>query len=219
MSQASSTEAAEQERPFEMLVGALRACDDEAWKQVVTRYTPRLIALARRRLDQRLRQKLSGEDVVQPVYRTFSRRHRENASNLDSRDSLWGLRVVMAVRKCSRAYEHCGTQGRDVRREMSLQPPAGDSTALRRGAAREPVDREPTPEEAALLVETLHQTFRRLDERERKIIALGLQGDTDLEIGTEVGRTQYTVRQLRERYAGMLEELCAHDEVTSTSEG
>jgi RNA polymerase sigma factor (sigma-70 family) len=217
VSQTSSTEAAEQERPFDMLADALQAGDSGAWKQVVTRYTPRLIALARRRLDQRLRQKLSGEDVVQSVYRTFIRRHKEKPYKLESWESLWGLLVVMAVRKCSRAFEHYRTQGRDVRREMPIQV-AGDSSGPARAAAREPVDREPTPEEAALLVETLHATFRGLDERERKIIELGLLGDTDREISTEVGRTQYTVRQVRKRYAGMLADQCEQDPETGPPE-
>jgi RNA polymerase sigma factor (sigma-70 family) len=213
MSQANSTEAAEQERPFEMLADALRAGESIVWRQVVDRYTPRLVALARRRLDQRLRQKLSGEDVVQSVYRTFIRRHKDKPYKLESWESLWGLLVVMAVRKCSRAYEqYYGTQARDVRREAPIQPSVADASVSGRGGSRDPVDREPTPEEAALLVETLHQTFRGLDERERKIIELGLLGDSDGEISKEVGRTQYTVRQVRKRYAAMLEEECECDE-------
>src|SRR5262249_411653 len=93
----------------------------------------------------------------------------------------------------------------------------GDSSA-EKDTWREAVDRGPTPEEAALLVETLQETMRGMEERERQIIQLGLLGDTDKEIGKETGRTQYTVRQVRKSYAATLQELNDRDEEKQASE-
>src|SRR5262249_15706993 len=104
MSEGSGVRPLEDHLPFAMLMAALQDCDNCAGRAVVDRYSARLIALARSRMSSRLRQKLSAEDVVQSVYRSFIRRHQAKPYELKTWDSLWGLLVVMAVRKVSRKY-------------------------------------------------------------------------------------------------------------------
>jgi DNA-binding CsgD family transcriptional regulator len=55
----------------------------------------------------------------------------------------------------------------------------------------------------------LEETLRGLTPRERDIVQRGLLGDPDPEIAAQVGRTEYTVAQLRTRYAALLQDL--HD--------
>jgi RNA polymerase sigma factor (sigma-70 family) len=196
-----------EEQPFQTLAAALREGDSDAWKQIVREYTPRLIGLARSRLDSRLQQKLSAEDVVQSVYGSFFRRHKAKPFRLNSWEALWGLLVVMTVRKCCRWHEHYyEAQRRNVRQEVSFGLAPGDDSNVRDKGA-DLIAREPTPAEAALLVETLHETMRGLEEREREIIKRGLLGYPDPEISQQVGRTHYTVRQARKRYSEVLQRL------------
>jgi RNA polymerase sigma factor (sigma-70 family) len=190
---------------FAVLAAGLEDCRDSAWRVVVQRYTPRLIALARRRMSSRLRQKLSAEDVVQSMYRSFIGRHQVKPYYLKNWDSLWGLLVVMTVRKVSRKYEHFRTKRRDMNREAPLMPPGGSSSE-RTKAWTEPVDRTPTPAEVEALMDTLRGTLSGLDERERRIVELGLLGMTDREISEEVERTQYRVRQVQRHYTEILQE-------------
>jgi DNA-binding CsgD family transcriptional regulator len=204
MSQDRPVEPPEAERSFQVLLEALRHKDEDAWKTVTRRYTERLIWKARQRLDSRLRPKLSGEDVVQSVFRTFLRRHKEKPFALESWDQLWGLLVTLTVRKCYYWWDYYAAQRRDLTREVPLQPAARDSSAAEGGPG--PADRDPTPAEAALLVEMVEETLRGLTARERDIVQRGLLGDPDREIAAQVGRTEYMVAQLRTRYAALLQD-------------
>jgi hypothetical protein len=63
----------------------------------------------------------------------------------------------------------------------------------------EPLCREPTPVEAAVLGETVEHLFASLDEDERPILEMTLQGYTTREISERLGRAERTVRLLREK--------------------
>lgn len=55
------------------------------------------------------------------------------------------------------------------------------------------MDRQPLPEEAAMLAELVAQLMDKLDERQRQILTMRLQGYSIEEISDEVGRTERTV--------------------------
>jgi RNA polymerase sigma-70 factor (ECF subfamily) len=191
---------------FQQLVEALRYQDDDAWNEVARRYTAGLIGLVRRRLDNRLQAKLDPEDVVQSVYRTFLRRHKLKPFRFTSWENLWGLLVMLTVRRCSKWYQHYATQKRDLSRDASLPAGPDDGELL---ASREPADPRPTPEEAALLGELVDEMLRGLDDKQRRIITLGLLGFDDARISKEVGRTEYRIGQVRDRFIGHVQEVLA----------
>jgi RNA polymerase sigma-70 factor (ECF subfamily) len=192
---------------FQQLVEALRHQDNTAWNEVARRYTAGLIRLARRRLDSRLQPKLDPEDVVQSVYRTFLRRHQLDQFQFATWDSLWGLLVTLTVCRCSKWYQHYAAQKRDVNRDAAL--PSAVAADDERVGYREPADPGPTPEEAALLTEMVNEMLRGLDDKQRRIIVLGLLGFDDGHIGQEVGRTEYRVRQVRDGFIGRVQVVLA----------
>jgi RNA polymerase sigma-70 factor, ECF subfamily len=183
---------------FEELLGRLRNGDDDAAAEIFQHYASRLIALARGRLDQQVRRKVDAEDVVQSVFKSFFLRHAEGQYDLSTWNSLWGLLVVITVRKCSRKVKKYHGPEHDVRKEAAGLPWASSDTAQ-----WEAIAREPTPAEALILSEVVEELMRGLDERDRQILTLRLQGNTAPEIGAEVGLTQYTVegvlKQVRKR--------------------
>ena len=70
------------------------------------------------------------------------------------------------------------------------------------------LDREPSPDEAAVLVETVESLFQSIDDPdERKILELSLQGHTASEISENLGRAERSVRRLREHVRKRLERL------------
>jgi RNA polymerase sigma-70 factor (ECF subfamily) len=69
----------------------------------------------------------------------------------------------------------------------------------------DPFGREPTPLEAAVLNETVEQLLRGLDEEERPVLEMSLQGFTTREISQRLGRAERTVRLLREGVRHRLE--------------
>jgi RNA polymerase sigma-70 factor (ECF subfamily) len=186
---------------FDRLMAQLAAGDNEAARQMLHRFAERLIALARSRLDHRLQAKLDPEDVLQSVCMTFFRRHALGEFEFDSWDSLWSLLTLITVRKCSRLAEHFHAGARDVRVEVPSS--ATDDSGFR----WEALDREPTPEQAAMLAETVEELLRGLDTREREIATLGLQGYTAAEISAQLHRPERSVYRVLERIKKRLQRM------------
>jgi RNA polymerase sigma-70 factor (ECF subfamily) len=177
---------------FAEFLARLHGGDAAAAQELFGRFAHQLIALARRHIDAGLRHKVDPEDVVQSVYKSFFVRY--GAGNLDvvNWNSLWGLLTLITVRKCAERAAYHRAECRDAAREES--PPQEEETA----PWPEPLGREPTPLEAAVLSETVGQLFAGLDEDERPILELSLQGYTTREISEQLGRAERTVRLLRE---------------------
>src|SRR5262245_45513855 len=190
------------ESSFDDLLDRLRRRDDDAATHVFQRYAGRLLAVARGRLNPVLRQKTDPEDVLQSAFRTFFHHVADGDYELIDWESLWGLLVVITLRKCHRQGRHYLGAGRDVRKEQTTPLPAESS-----GADLSVIARDPGPEEAAILTETLEELLRGLDERDCRILQLRLQGHTAAEVGDLLGYTQFTVeavlKKIRKRWSKM----------------
>jgi RNA polymerase sigma-70 factor, ECF subfamily len=186
---------------FAALMDDLRLGEQTAAQVVFSRYAAQLIALARRRLDDRLRQRVDPEDVVQSVYKSFFIRHREGQLDVVNWQSLWGLLTLITLRKCADRADYFHADRRNVNREAV----ADDSDQQQPWQVA--VGREPSPEEAALLAETVESLLRDLDEHDRPIIEMSLQGYSTQEISTQLGRAERSVRRLRERVRLQLERI------------
>ena len=186
---------------FAEFLARLQGGDDAAAQELFGRFTHQLIALALRHIDAGLRHKVDPEDVVQSAYKSFFFRYGAGNLNVVNWNSLWGLLTLITVRKCAERAAYHRAERRDTAREVS--PPRGDEAA----PPPEPVGREPTPLEAAVLSETVEQLFAGLDEEERPVLELSLQGFTTREISERLGRAERTVRLLREGVRHRLERM------------
>ena len=186
---------------FADFLARLHSRDDAAAQELFGRFAHQLIALALRHIDARLRHKVDPEDVVQSVYKSFFIRYGDGNLNVVNWNSLWGLLTLITVRKCAERAAYHRAECRDAAREVSLQ--RGDEAV----AWLEPFGREPTPLEAAVLSETVEQLLADLDDEERPIVELSLQGYTTREISERLGRAERTVRLLREGVRHRLERL------------
>jgi RNA polymerase sigma-70 factor (ECF subfamily) len=180
----------------------LRARDGDAAREIFQRFTGQLVALAARRLDGGLRAKVDPEDVVQSAYKSYFRRYAEGPPDVGGWDGLWGLLAVITVRKCSDRATHHRAQRRDGAREAAS--PAGGSEGAPWPDAP---GREPTPLEAAVLAETVDQLLAGLDDDDRPVVELSLQGYTTREISERLGRAERTVRLVREYARHRLERM------------
>jgi RNA polymerase sigma-70 factor (ECF subfamily) len=179
----------------------LRARDDAAARELFERFARRLIGLARGRFADGLRHKVDPEDVVQSAYKSFFLRYGDGRLDACNWDSLWGLLTLITVRKCAERVAYHRAECRDVGREVSA-PPGED-----RPPGLETFGREPTPLEAAELSETVDRLLTGLDEDERPVLELSLQGYTTREISERLGRAERTVRLLREGVRKRLERM------------
>jgi RNA polymerase sigma-70 factor (ECF subfamily) len=186
---------------FAEFLTRLHSQDDAAAQELFARFAQQLVVLAHRHIGAGIRHKVDPEDVVQSAYKSFFLRYDADNLELVNWNSLWGLLTLITVRKCAERAAYHRAERRDAAREV-IQSPAD-------GAApwQEPLGREPTPFEAAVLSETVDQLLAGLDEDERPILEMSLQGHTTREISERLGRAERTVRLLREGVRHRLEQL------------
>jgi len=173
---------------------------DDASRELFERFSRRLIGLARHHLDARLQHKVDPEDVVQSVYKSFFLRYGDGALAAEGWEGLWGLLTLITLRKCADRARYHQADRRDMAREEGAA----------RGSENVPswqtaVGREPTPDQAAVLAETVEVLLGRLDQHERTMMELSLQGFSTQEISEQTGRAERSVRRLRERVRKHLE--------------
>lgn len=184
--------------PFDGLMTRLQRGEPTAANAVFHAYASRLMDLARSRLSPALAAKVDPEDVMQSVLRSFFVGHCEGQFTIHNWDALWAILVVITLRKCRRLWRHFKTKGRDVGAEV---PPANDDSDL---PSWEATDREPLPEEVAMLTELIDRLLRRLDPERRPILELRLQGCTVEEIAAQLQISERTVHRI---LAGVREHL------------
>jgi RNA polymerase sigma-70 factor (ECF subfamily) len=183
---------------FARLMARLRSGEDAVAQEVFERYARQLIGLARRQFGDLLARKVDPEDVVQSAYKSFFARHRDGQLTVENWNALWKLLAIITVRKCADRAEYFRAARRDAAREAA-------------DAELAALDREPRPDEAAVLAETVERLFRDADADERPILELSLQGYTVPEISERLGRAERSVRRLRERVRKRLERQQAAD--------
>lgn len=193
---------------FARVVNRLGAGDDAAAAEVFERFARRLVGLASKRMDPVLRRKVDPEDVVQSVFKSFFARHARGAFDLDGWGALWGLLVVITVRKVGRQARRYKGPEHDARREVA---PDGDGAADDLRAA---LSHEPSPEEAVALTETVDRFLAGLSERERQVAVLRLQGFTVPEISAQVGRTEFTVEGILKKVRKRLHDVLDKEDMT-----
>jgi RNA polymerase sigma factor (sigma-70 family) len=154
----------------------------DAARRIWERYLPRLLTLARRHLDLRIRVIQNEEDVVQSMGRSFFNRVRRGDFDLGDRDALWALLVTIMRNKVRNAADHHFAAKRDLRRKQPL--PSSDES--RSDAPHEAPDLEsdgPTPAEATALNEALERRLQDLPEPDlRQVALMKLEGYTNREI-------------------------------------
>jgi RNA polymerase sigma-70 factor (ECF subfamily) len=187
---------------FSRLMTRLRSGEDSAAREVFQRFAGRLIALTRGRFNRLLARKVDPEDVVQSAFKSFFVRHQAGKLDVGDSEGLWNLLTLITLRKCADRAEYHLAERRDAAREATGRD-GGDAI----DKCLRALDRQPRPEEAVMLAETVEHLFLGLSDHERPILELSLQGYTAPEISVRLGRAERSVRRLRERIRRRLERL------------
>jgi RNA polymerase sigma-70 factor (ECF subfamily) len=168
------------------LLARWREGDRNAADELVRRYSERLIALVRTRLSDKLAARFDPEDIVQSVYRSFFSSAREDHIVLERSGDLWRLLATITMNKLADQARRQRAARRSVDREQ------GDGPS-------EMLAREPSPEDAAAVLEELEYVMRSLEPHHRRIVEMRLQGHSVAEIAPAVQRTERLVRRVLER--------------------
>ncbi len=185
-------------------IGNLKAGDEKAAGAIWRRISNGLIRLARTRLGSAPRAACDEEDIALSAFHCLWRGATAGRfPQLVGRGDLWRLVATMAAQKAVDQQRHERRDKRGggrTRRAVDLG---------QRDVLAMVVDREPTPEKAALLDdECRHRLDRLQDEQLREIAILKLEGRSNDEIAQQLGCGLRTV----ERKLGVIRAIWLADE-------
>lgn len=177
----------------------------EAPQQLWERYFEKLVHLARRRMHQIARRAVDEEDVAISAFHSFFEGVKAGRfPQLESREDLWKILVVITSRKAAGVRRAAGTAKRgrgSVRGESVFHNP--DSPARDLGL-QDFAGKEPTPEFAAAFAEEYSLLLAKLGDPVLRTVAVRkMEGATNAEIAKLLGVQVRTVERKLERIRGI----------------
>ena len=173
---------------WDQLIEGVRAGRPESLHTFFSRYGPALERLAARAIEPGLRRRFGPETIAQSVCRTFLRRAAGNEFELADGDSLWRLLCAIALTKVREKARFHLRQKRGVNREVPL-----------RSAAALAFNSGPSAEDEVLFADQFEHILETLEDEQRQILELRLEGLTQEEIATRMACSERTVRRLLRR--------------------
>jgi RNA polymerase sigma factor (sigma-70 family) len=176
----------------QMLIDLWRKGDQNAARQIVDRYFGRLLALANRRISQRLASRVDPEDIVQSVFRTFFVRLKEGQFVFQDEDDLCKLLMRITLHKTLRQVAF----HKAAKRDPNLETGQGDDHREQLLAL---LDTEPSAEATVAFLDQLEHFLGQLEPQTRRILEMRLQGYTNDEIAKELNVYDRKIRRAVER--------------------
>lgn len=181
-------------------IGQIKAGDEQAARQLWERYFAQLVRLCRKRLATHPRRVADEEDAALSAFASFCEGAAQGRfPQLQDRDNLWKLLVVIAARKAVDQVQRQRRQKRGGGQVLGELGGDADSGSAGQRLLEQVIGDEPTPEFAALVAEQYQALLDRLpDQVCRDIAQLKLEGYTDDEIGQRLDCSRSTIqRRLR----------------------
>ncbi|MCA9265902.1 MAG: helix-turn-helix domain-containing protein [Planctomycetales bacterium] len=177
------------------LIEAFRRGEEAAATQLFRLYHDRIVELTRRNLSWQIRGLEGSSDIAQSALRSFFGQLEKKAIQVTAEDGIWPLLVTITLNKVRSRGRYWGQQKRDARRTSPLPD------------VLDPLETEPSPEDAAILGDLVDELLGSFSDRRRRIIELFMQDYGTSEIAREVGTTERTVYNTRKAAAEILQRL------------
>lgn len=187
---------------FATLLARARGGDRAALDQLARDYEPKLRLVARVLLGPALRPYLDSLDLVQSVHKSLLLGLRDQKFAFDGPDNLLALALTLVRRKVARHWRRLQRQQRLS--AESVPDPAEVLTSLSRP--------QEDPARAAQFRDQVALMCRNLNDVERRLLDLRLQGYTPAESAAQLGlsavafRVRLTRLRQRLRAAGVLDD-------------
>jgi RNA polymerase sigma-70 factor (ECF subfamily) len=164
---------------FALLVERVRLGDVEALAELTGRYESEVQVAARVLVGRGLRSHLDPADLVQSVHHILLQGLRQNKFELSSPQQLVGLAVTMVRREVARHW-------RRLQRQQTFDPQQG-GTRGRLDLLTCLSSTESDPAEQAQYHDAVEHVCRHLDEKDRRLVELRLQGFSTAEAARQLG--------------------------------
>jgi RNA polymerase sigma factor (sigma-70 family) len=184
------------------LIGRVKEGDEAAAQELQARYSPRVLGLARARLQGKYLRIADEDDVAQSVFAGFFQgAERGQYNQLHDRDDLWHLLFKITIRKAQKLVKEQERQKRcpgKGRQEPSS--PGSASGPWSDPAVDQIADPNPPPDLEVLANETIERLLNCLDGKSqlRSIAIWKWENYSNEEIATMLGCSSRTIlRKLR----------------------
>lgn len=173
-------------------IGHLRDGNEEAAQQLWERYFSRLVELARRKLHGTSRRAVDEEDVALSAFHSFFQ-HADRFPQLNNRDDLWQILVMLTARKAFQERRRQQTQKRGGELEADgprcpLPPTDAELSAI--------IGNEPSPDFSVMLAEQISGLFEALPDNDLRLVArLRLEEHTNREIAAQMHCSERSIER------------------------
>ena len=177
------------------LMRRFRSGEEDAASALYLRYAKRLQQLASRQTSTDLSFRVTSDEIVQSVFRTFFRRVSNGQYDAADGDDLWRLFLVIALNKIRSAADFHKAQKRDMRKTKSADPELFDTFA-----------NSATDDDVActVLKLTVEELLGELPVGHAEMIRLRIAGHTLPEIAEKTGRAQRTAERVLQGFRDVL---------------
>ncbi|XZE56470.1 ECF-type sigma factor [Planctomycetaceae bacterium SH139] len=183
--------------PVTIWLNELRNADPLAAAKLWEHFVGRIQGVARQKLKSESRRVYDEDDVALSVFHSICAGITAGRfTELQDRDCLWRLILVITSRKISHRHRYDGRECRNANRNYSnfiFRDAEGTISAASLG---EVLSREPTPEFAAEFIETCELLLNSLDDPNlAQVVALRMEGYNDTEIAELLSCSRRTVQR------------------------
>jgi RNA polymerase sigma factor (sigma-70 family) len=180
---------------FAALLTRARAGDREALAQLACQYESKVRLVARVLLGPALRPYLDSLDLVQSVHRSLLLGLRQDKFDISTPENLMALALTLVRRKAARQWRH-------VRRQRRLDCGSHETGALADVLTSLSSTKE-DPLRAAQFNDQVEHLCATLNEVERRLLELRMEGYSPAEVADELGlsavATRVRLTRLRQR--------------------
>jgi len=177
----------------------IQAGDEDAARELLTRYEAEVRLVVRRQLPRLLRSRFDSLDFLQSVWGSFFRRVKTGPAEFEDSRHLVAFLARAAKNKVIDEYRRAASQKQDVHRE---EPLWADGARPREVAAH-----TDSPSEVAQAREVYDRLRGLLPEERRRVFELKAEGLSSRDIGERLGISERTVQRvledLRRRAGGL----------------
>jgi len=168
----------------------VRAGDEQAARELLTRYEAEVRLVVRRQLPRLLRSRFDSLDFLQSVWGSFFRKVRSGPTEFEDSRHLVAFLARAAKNKVIDEYRRAASRKNDMHRE---EPLWGEG-----GRPKDVAGRNDTPSEVAQAHEVFDMLQSLLPEERRTILELKAEGLTSRDIGERLGLSERTVQRVIE---------------------
>ena len=169
------------------LMRRFKGGEEDAASALYVRYAKRLQKLASRQTSTDLSFRVTSDEIVQSVFRTFFRRVAKGQYDAVDGDDLWRLFLDIALNKIRSSAEFHRAQKRDIRKTKTADPRLFESFG-----------NSSNEDQTAFTVLriTVDEVLSELPDDHAEMVRLRIEGHTLPEIAEKTGRAQRTTERV-----------------------